>query len=147
MAALISNAITRNKPAPTSAGNNTVAVRQEYSLSAALALNDTIDIVKVPAGHVPVDVILDTDDLDTGTAIVVSVGMRKADGTTDAPACFIVGSTIGQTGGVARAAVKEGFRIPASDTLDRNVYVTVTTGPTTGATSGKVGITVTYAPA
>lgn len=144
--ALLSNAITRNKPAPTADSNTTITVREEYDILAALVINDTIDFVKIPVGYVPVDVTLDSDDLDTGTAVVLSVGLRKADGTTDAPACFIVGSTVGQAGGVARAAVKEGFRLAAA-TVERNVYVTVTTAPTTSATSGKIGVTVSYRPA
>lgn len=147
MAALYSNAITRNKPAPTADSNTTITVREEYDILAALVINDTIDLVKIPVGYVPVDVILDTDDLDTGAAaVILSVGLRKANGITDAPACFIVDSTVGQAGGVARAAVKEGFRLAAA-TVERNVYVTVTTGPTTSATSGKIGVTVSYRPA
>lgn len=148
MAALYSNAITRNKPAPTAGSNTTITVREEYDILAALVINDTIDLVKIPVGYVPVDVTLDTDDLDTGAtaAVVLSAGLRKADGTTDAPACFIVGSTVGQAGGVARAAVKEGFRLAAA-TVVRNVYVTVTTAPATSVTSGKIGVTVSYRPA
>lgn len=148
MATLYSNAITRNKPAPTADSNTTITVREEYNLLAALAINDTIDLVKIPVGYVPVDVTLDTDDLDTSAtpAVVLSAGLRKANGTTDAPDCFIVGSTVGQAGGVARAAVKEGFRLTDA-TVERNVYVTVTTAPATSVTSGKIGVTVSYRPA
>lgn len=140
--------ITNNQPAPSADQNGVIAVRAEYSLLAALVINDTIDFAKIPAGHVPVDVILDSDDLDTGgaPAVVLQVGLRTADGTTDDPDAFIKDSTVGQAGGVARANVATAFRI-GSHTADRNVYLTVSTAPATGATSGKIGVTVLYRPA
>lgn len=140
--------ITNNQPAPSADQNGVIAVRAEYSLLTALALNDTIDFAKIPAGHIPVDVILDSDDVDTGgaPAAVFQVGLRAADGTTDDPDAFIKDSTVGQAGGVARANVVTAFRI-GSHTADRNVYLTVSTAPATGATSGKIGVTVLYRPA
>lgn len=146
--ALKTDRITNNQPAPTADQNGVIAVRAEYSLLAALVINDTIDFAKIPAGHVPVDVILDSDDLDAGgaPAVVLQVGLRTADGTTDDPDAFIKDSTVGQAGGVARANVATAFRI-GSHTDDRNVYLTVSTAPATSATSGKIGVTVLYRPA
>lgn len=140
--------ITNNQPAPSADQNGVIAVRAEYSLTAALALNDTIDFAKVPAGHIPVDVILDSDDVDTGgsPAVVFQVGLRAADGTTDDPDAFIKNSNVGQAGGVASTNVVTAFRI-TPHTADRNVYLTVSTAPATGATSGKIGVTVLYRPA
>ena len=140
--------ITNNQPAPSADQNSVIAVRAEYSLLAALVINDTIDFAKIPAGHVPVDVILDSDDVDTGgaPAAVFQVGLRAANGTTDDPDAFIKDSTVGQAGGVARANVATAFRI-GSHTADRNVYLTVSTAPATSATSGKIGVTVLYRPA
>lgn len=138
--------ITNNQPAPTADQNGVIAVRAEYSLLAALVINDTIDFAKIPAGHVPVDVILDSDDIDSGAGAIFQVGLRTADGTTDDPDAFIKDSTVGQAGGVARANVATAFRI-GSHTADRNVYLTVSTAPATSATSGKIGVTVLYRPA
>ncbi|MGE4072719.1 MAG: hypothetical protein AB7E72_16240 [Lysobacterales bacterium] len=142
-----STKIARNQPAKTSSGYGPVADRVEFDLTAALALNDTIDMVKLPAGHVPVDLILDTDDLDSGVAaIVLHAGLRKADGTNDDPDAFIASSTVAQAGGVARLSAVAGLRIAAAD-VDRNVYITVATAPGTGATSGKIGVTLISRPA
>lgn len=143
-----STPIARNQPAKSSANSGPVATRREFDLTAALAINDTIDMVKLPAGHVPVDLILDTDDLDSGgsPAIVLHVGLRKADGTNDDADAFIASSTVGQAGGVARMAAVAALRVTKSDS-DRNVYITVATGPATGATSGKIGVTLISRPA
>lgn len=138
--------ITNNQPAPTADQNGVIAVRAEYSLLAALVINDTIDFAKIPAGHVPVDVILDSDDIDSGAGAIFQVGLRAANGTTDDPDAFIKDSNVGQAGGVARANVATAFRI-GSHTADRNVYLTVSTAPATSATSGKIGVTVLYRPA
>lgn len=148
MAAYKTEKLTRNQPAKTTAQVGVVAVRGEFDLSAALALDDTIDMVEVPAGHVPFDVILDADDLDTGTpAITLSVGLRKADGTTDDPVTFITASTVAQAAvGMVRMTNKAGLRcVPAA--VSRAVYVTVAAAPDTGTTSGKIGVTVLYRPA
>lgn len=148
MTAYQSTPIARNQPAKTIALAGIVPTRVEFDLTAALVLNDTIDMVKLPAGHVPVDLILDTDDLDTGgaPAIVLHVGLRKADGTTDDPDAFIASSTVGQAGGMARLSAVAGLRIAAADE-DRNVYITVATAPATGATTGKIGVTLLSRPA
>lgn len=147
--ALKTAAITRNQPATTASDSTLVAVREEYSLLAALVVSDTIDFLKLPARHVLVDVIVDSDDLDTGgsPAITLHAGLRAADGVaTDDPDAFLVSSTVGQAGGVARAAAVAGFRIAAAD-FDRNVYLTVAVAPATGATTGKIGVTAFYRPA
>jgi hypothetical protein len=94
-----------------------------------LGADDTINLVKLPANHVPVDFILDTMDLDSdGTpAIVVHVGFANCDtGSDDDADAFIASSTVGQAGGIARAAAIGFSRIAAVD-RDRMIAVTVAT--------------------
>jgi hypothetical protein len=113
-----------------------------YTLAAALALNDVIQMVKVPAGATILEAILSTTDLDTGgsPAIVLDLG----DGSdTDR---FIDGATIGQAGGVARLGsgiatnTHANYNYAAEDTID----VLVQVGPATGATSGTIALALAY---
>jgi hypothetical protein len=124
---------------------NLVAVVSTYELAAALVVNDVIQMVKVPLGAQIVNVLLATDDIDSGgsPAIVLAVG----DGTTADR--YIKGSAIGQTGGVAKlgdgvtaatAADSLGYVYTADDTID----VKVTTAPATGTTTGTITLIVTY---
>jgi hypothetical protein len=110
-----------------------------YTLTAALALNDVIQMVKIPKGATILNVVLTADDLDTNgsPAIVLDVG----DGSdTDR---FIDGSTIAQGGGITNGMnVRTGFlyEYTAEDTID----VLVQVGPGTGATSGDIKLAVEY---
>ena len=103
------------KPFPSGA----IGVRYaSFEASTALALNDVIQIVDVFSGETVHDVTIKTDDLDTGTALVLDVG----DGSdTD---YYIDGSTVGQAGGTdekdANVAPKE---YSADDTIDILVQV------------------------
>lgn len=114
-----------------------LSVTGTYALAGALALNDIVEMVKLPRGAAVLDVVLTTDDLDTGgsPAIVLAVGDYG-----DA-ARFITGATIGQAGGLARAGTKA---VPYVYSDDAIVTVKVTTGPATGAATGNVSLTVIY---
>ena len=120
-------------------GNCKVVVA-EYEITAALALNDVVQMVKVPAGAIVSNVVLATDDLDTnGTpAIVLDVGDG---GDTDR---YIDGSTVGQAGGItdsSNLAINGiGYTYSVEDTID----VLVQVAPATGATSGTIKLIVSY---
>lgn len=120
------------------AGTGLTSVHGTYELAAALVVNDIIQMVKIPKGARIVNVILGTDDLDSGAspAIVLAVG----DGTTADR--FISGSTVAQAGGVATIGKVDGvgYVYTADDTID----IKVTTAPATGATSGTLNLTVVY---
>jgi hypothetical protein len=109
-----------------------------YELSAALVINDVIQMVKIPKGATVTDVTLATDDLDSnGTpAIVLEVG---DDGDTDR---FIAASTVAQAGGVTTLGNIAGFGY--AYTAENTIDVKVPTAPATGATSGTISIAVTY---
>lgn len=77
---------------------------------AALALNDTINMLQIEAdpiqsGNGPAicDVTLGCDDIDTGAAAVLDVGDATVSGR------YISGSTVGQAGGIARMNVAAGL--------------------------------------
>lgn len=116
-----------------------------YELVAALALNDVIQMVKIPAGATVCELLLATDDLDTGGSPALVLDVGDGDDTDR----YIDGSTIGQTGGSARlgsgvsaatAANSFNYTYAAEDTID----VLAQVAPATGATSGTVSLMVIY---
>ncbi len=116
------------------------AARGVYTISAALAANDTIDLCILPARHVIVDAILDTDSLDIGTGITLNVG------TSTTANLLMSASTVARAGGIARMDQLGGVHLAASD-ADTTLRVTVAAAPTTGRTTGTIGLTVFYRPA
>lgn len=116
-----------------------VTVYSEYAIGAALALNDLIRMVKVPAGATVLAVTLGADDLDTGgsPAITLDVG---DDGDPDR---YIAASTIGQTGAAPVSGILKagfGYVYTADDTID----ILIKAAPATGATSGTLRLSATY---
>ena len=102
-------------------------VTGSIDLTTALAVGDVVELCQVPNGYEVVDVIVNAPKLDTGTTptLVFEVG----DSTTAGR--YISGSTIGQTGGVARTSQPGG------------TAYTYTIGTNNGQTSGgNAGATV-----
>lgn len=97
------------------------AVRATIALTANPTANDIAEMVMLPAGCRVIDMILDSDDLDSdGTpAITMDVGIMSGEfGTSGARTCgdeFFTAATVGQTGAVARPTKKEAFRVAASN--------------------------------
>lgn len=150
---LQTKAIANGYPAVTPAGaQDLVAATATYTTAAALELNDVIEMLELPPGCVPVDVILDTEDLDSGTTLTLDVGIMAGDvgDTTVANrttgAEFIAASTVGQAGGVARAAVAGFTRIAPSDSR-RSVGVKAKAAPAGAGPGSKVTLTLFYRPA
>ena len=141
--------ITGRKPVPNSQGAEVIATRFELDMATAdLALNTIGQIGVLPAGHVPVDVLVDADDLDSGAAAMVlqvgiwdgsgaSLSVATADGgahwgvTTAANAAFM------QTPDAQRCGHGSGPEVRT----DRKLGVKVGTAPTT-AVAGKLGVTL-----
>ena len=140
MATLTSGAVSANdafKPFPQ--GNLGIRVG-EYTITAALAANDVIQLCDVFKGETVVGVIIKSDDLDTNgsPAIVLDVGYGGA------TAAFIDGSTIAQAGGTAsslaigNATHGSPATAPVTFTADDTIDVLVQTAPGTGATTGTI---------
>lgn len=138
--AYTSNHLAYNYPVPTSdRAGEVLAVQVEHEISAALVINDTFSMMTLPAGHVVVDCILYTDDLESsGTASTLDVGFIG--GNADA---LIDGSTVSQAGGMVRMGSSAALEAGPS-TSDQTVGVTVASAPTTGATSGTIGLVLMY---
>lgn len=140
------------KQAPAPFGSETISHRFEYSLSAALVVNDILVLGYLPAGSQVVDAILDSDDLDSNGAPAVvlgagilNTGLTDIDTTKSGGTAWITGSTIGQAGtAIARPTTKAITRTPVDNTNNLPFGVKVETAPATSATSGKVGLTVVY---
>lgn len=138
------------KPMPVATGSEVVAVREEISLAANPGVGDILAMLDLPADHVPVDAILDADDLDTNGAptVTLDVGvLNAAKDNIDVTAAsgggkWITASTVGQAGGLVRPTTKEITRVQASS-ANRKVGVRVNAASATFA-AGKVGLTLMY---
>lgn len=78
MALLQNNVAKGSVKMPTPDDMSLIAFRMSYTLTADITLNDIIEMGNLPAGCVPVDLILDNDDMDTGATGTVSFGVLNA---------------------------------------------------------------------
>ena len=140
---------TRPTPIPEQAGE-VVAVRGKVTLSANPTANDTTAHVILPANCVPVDFVLDSDDIDTNGAptIAISVGVLNAAKTdidtssSSGGAAWATGLTTAQASGASRPTTKTLWRVTPT-TADRVVGLKYTTASATFA-SGEIGFTLFY---
>lgn len=148
MALLKTNHALGVRPMPTADDSDVLAIRMEYSLAAVLALNDVIYMGDLPANHVPVDFMLDSDDVSTAADITMGVGIINATdnglsaAAADGGAGWLLASTIGQAGGMARPTTNVMSRVTSSES-NRRVGVHISAGATATVT-GKVGLTLLY---
>jgi hypothetical protein len=120
-------------------GRTTHAARGEFTLTAALALNDTIQLFDLPRNARIVSGFVKSDDLDTGgTGLRIDVGDA---GDIDR---FLVGGagTPGPVAGVTNTLAVTGYDY--TTTAKTRVFATVSTGPTTGATAGTFVVVLEY---
>lgn len=102
----------------------------------AFVINDVVQMIKVAAGTVILGVYLSVDFLDTGTAIVTSVG----DGSdTDR---FLTGLTIGRSSAVGSSSAMPHSGHLYAYTADDTIDFKVDTAATTGSTTGKIRLSV-----
>ena len=116
------------------------AAFSKFALTAALGSGDTIALMTVPAYAVMLDVILATDELDTGAAAAITYSV----GDSTSPARYISGAAQSNTVALApihmNVAGGMGYQQTSSDAL----MLTVTHAPSTGAVSGNVYFTAMY---
>lgn len=125
-------------PTRIAAGAEVVPLWYEIALSAAPLLNDTIEMGPLPAGHTPIDWVLDVADLDSnGTpTIAMSLGLLNSGKTdlstaaADGGAVWTSGITSGQAGGFTRNASRVLFAVQPAET-DRSIALKVTTAAAT----------------
>jgi hypothetical protein len=138
-------------PAPQNAGE-VVAQRFIYTLPTAQNVTgEIIDLGILPANTRVVDMILDSDDLDTNGSPVMTVDVGIMSGSpgealnpdNTARTCgaeFFAAATVGQAGTVARPTLKGAFRA-APAAVDRSIGLKVLLQAATPA-QGEIGLTV-----
>lgn len=149
----------------TPSESEVVAVRYEAdfgkdaaNIAANLGLNKVGAIGILPAGCVPVGLIVDSDDLDSTSALAWSIGLSNTSNasapgydatdvsiaTNDGGAVWASGITVSQAGGQVQPLSKALSRVVPVN-YDRAIVVKATTASnTSGITSGKLGVTVLY---
>ena len=130
---------TRVPPvAPAQAGIVHCAYGETDNISAALAADDIIKLAVLPARCLPVDLIVDSDDLDSNATptLVMSAGILNSAGDDLETELLISGSDVGQAGGIARMDSGLAYTNVVSDS-DRTVAIKVGTGAAT-ANTGKI---------
>lgn len=143
--------LTGVKPVPTPAGGEVVATRFSLTLATGdLALNDIGAVGVLPAGCIPVGLLVDSDDLDSnGTpTVAMSVGILNAaedalsTAAADGGAVWGSGLTVAQAGGQVQVLGKALSRVSASQS-DRKIGALVSTAAATAA-AGEIGLTLLY---
>lgn len=143
--------ITGSKPVRTPSGPEICAMRFTLDMATAdLALNSIGQIGVLPAGCVPVDVLVDGTDMDSSTAaMVLQVGIWDGSGASLSTAAADGGAHWGVTTAVNTAFqqrltpnVNSMASVTKTD-ADRKLGVKVTTAPTT-AVAGTLGVTLLY---
>lgn len=139
--------VTGVKSQPVSVDGETVHVRAALTLSATKAAGDTYAYMLLPADHVPVDLVMDIDDMDSGTSLTISAGIMTSDksdistAAADGGAAWIASSTGGQTGVIARPTTNALWRVtPSSSARVIGIKLAIVGS----ATAGTLGLTLSY---
>lgn len=138
MAILTATAASAQQPSITPDGAGELySVRGSLTLPSTLALNDIVELVKLPADCVPCDFIIDTDSL-AASGLAMSVGF-----TAGTVAEMRVATAIAN--GAAAIVRNDSVLLPriAPTGAERTVGVKVTTAGTTPA-AGIFGFTLRY---
>ena len=135
-----SDVILKKKPAKLESGVCIVQQRMLFPVRAALADNDIIEALVLPADHVIVDAIIDSDDLDANNSPALAynvglmtgvVGLKDLNRTVGAQ--LYSGATTGQAAGAVRPTLRTAFSILPSS-VDRSIGIQITEPPATGVT-------------
>jgi hypothetical protein len=130
----------RNYPVsgPGVGGRTPHAARGQYTITAALALNDTIQMFDLPPNARITGGFIKSDDLDTNGSPTIVYSLGDAGSSTR----FFSGATVGQTGTFVSTLNFGGLDYVT--TGKTRVFLTVTTGPATGATTGTIVCVLHY---
>jgi len=135
-----SDVVLGRTPARIESGPCIVSQRSLFLVRAAFAAGDIIEALVLPADHVIVDALIDSDDLDAHAtpALAYDVGLMSGSvGLKDlnraVGAQLFSAATTGQAAGIARATARTAFtQAPAS--VDRSIGIKITTKPATDLT-------------
>lgn len=126
-----------------------IAVRYEYDYLSTESDGDILDLGILPAHHTVRDIVVDVDDVDSGTDFEWDLGLMNGSpgetystGTTPRTcgAEFFSGATTGQSAGIVRPTLKTAFRVERVG-YDRSIGLKLVDQ---GTTTGKIGVTVFY---
>ncbi len=119
-------------------GRTSHGARGEYTISAALVINDKVNLFYLPPRARIMDGFIKADDLDSGgsPAITLDVG-DAAD-----PDRYFAASTVAQAGGVDRVMAATG--VDYLTTAKTLVTLLVKAAPATSATTGTVVVVLRY---
>lgn len=133
-------------PTPVAAGCELVVCRASFTLTADLAANDLIQMMDLPAGHVPVDIIVDNDALGAGTVSVgiLNAGKTDLDLTASGGAAWLTGGAVTAANGLRAdaAGLRSMSRCPVNQSANLPVGIKIATDTT--ATTGTIGLTLIY---
>lgn len=119
-------------------GRTAHRARGEYTIVAALVAADTIQLFDLPPRARILGGFIKADDLDTGgTALRISVG--DAGSATR----YFSSSSAGSVATSVDAAMAA-TGVDYVTTTKTRVFATVSTGPTTGAVTGTIVVSITY---
>lgn len=145
-----SNDYTTGRANPvTPAGVELASMRFTLAMATAdLALNSIGQIGILPAGCIPVQLLVDGTDMDSGAAaMVLNVGILDAAGTALSTAAADGGAAWGSTTAVNTAFQQQILSQPMATVtrsdVDRKIGIKVATAPTV-AVAGTLGVTLIY---
>jgi hypothetical protein len=130
-----------NPPIPnTDSATELLVTFGDFVVPAGLAVGDIIEMCPLPANMVPVAVIVDFPDLDTGTGITFDAGIisgnwQDAGAGRTMGSEFFLADTTARTGGIARAT-KIGSTLVAPTTNDRSIGLKMSAAVGTALNSG-----------
>lgn len=112
-----------------------------------MLVGDILELAYIPPGCRVTNIIIDIDDIDSGTGVVFDVGIMSGkwqdEGARTCGNEFVSGATTGQTGGVVSASRKEAYRT-APAAIARSIGVRFSALAQTPV-AGQIGITVSVA--
>lgn len=143
MATQLSNLVKSGYTPIADGAGELLAQRAVFPITAAVPLNDVLDMCILPADHVPVDLFVDIDDLDSAAAGLYDVGFITGvpGDIVSVRTCgaeFLSGANV-QAALVARANVATGFRQTARP-VDRSIGIKVATAPATPIVGSLAGL-------
>jgi hypothetical protein len=116
-------------PMPIAQGPEVITVKLQYDLAAVLAINDVVELGFLPQDHVPVDYVIDNDDLSSTAAGTFDFGLLDTAGTAVSTAAadgngkWITASTAFQAAAYTRAVSANHLRVVPSATVARKLGI------------------------
>ena len=132
-------AINGNSTYYSADAGDVLTAYSKYSITAALVINDVIQMLRLPAGARVIGTTLKTADLDTNGSPTITLDV----GDTGDVDRLIAAATVGQAGGASTSLVSSTGQF-YQYTTETVISVLVKAAPATGATSGDIELAVQY---